>query len=117
MPYGRSPIGSLMVGANNRFMIIVLRSDLPIFASNNRMTGTPDENKAVMQGMIANFGSCAIDEATAVLTVKIEGCSFPNFSGGTQTRILSFAGDDMMYVNPTPSNGGGAAKVSWKRVK
>jgi hypothetical protein len=46
-----------MVDANGRFMITVVRSDLPNFASNNRMRGTPDENNSVVQGSIAYYGT------------------------------------------------------------
>jgi hypothetical protein len=52
-----------------------------------------------------------------VLTVRVEGSTFPNFDSGTQTRILSFNSDDeVTYFNPTPSMGG-SAKVTYKRVK
>jgi hypothetical protein len=112
-PYGANPKGSMMVDANGRFMITVVRSDLPQFASNNRMTATPDEATAVVQGSIAYYGSYSIDEATHVITVNVEGSTFPNFTGGTQTRILSFNGDDeVTYLNPTPSHGGAPAKVT-----
>ena len=115
LPYGPNPKGTMMVDANGRFSITVVRSDLPKFASNNRMTGTPDENKAVIQGCIAYFGTYRIDEATHVITVHVEGSTFPNFAGGTQTRILSFRGDDeVTYLNPTPSMGG-TAKVTYRR--
>src|SRR5262245_23462536 len=75
LPYGPSPKGTMMADANGRFSITVLRSDLPKFASNNRMSGTPEENKAIVQGSIAYFGTYSIDEATHVLTVNIEGSS------------------------------------------
>ena len=117
-PYGANPKGSMMVDANGRFMITVVRSDLPQFASNNRMTATPDEATAVVQGSIAYYGSYSIDEATQVITVNVEGSTFPNFTGGTQTRILSFNGDDeVTYLNPTPSHGGAPAKVTYRRAK
>src|SRR5262245_2250855 len=117
-PFGANPKGSMMVDANGRFMITVVRSDLPSFASNNRMTGTPDEVTAVVQGSIAYYGSYTIDEPTRVITVNVEGSTFPNFMGGTQTRILSFNGDDeVTYLNPTPSHGGAPAKVTYKRAK
>ena len=107
----------MMVDANGRFSITVVRSDLPKFASNNRMTGTAEENKAIVQGVIAYFGIYDIDESTHVLTVHIEGSTFPNFDCGTQTRILSFRGDDeVTYFNPTPSMGG-TAKVTYRRAK
>jgi hypothetical protein len=118
LPYGPDPKGSMMVDANGRFMIMVVRSDLPNFASNNRMRGTPDENNSIVQGSIAYYGSYSIDEATRVITVNVEGSTFPNFTGGTQTRILSFNGDDeVTYLNPTPSHGGAPAKVTYKRAK
>jgi hypothetical protein len=117
LPYGPSPKGSMMVDANGRFMITVVRSDLPNFASNNRMRGTPDENNSVVQGSIAYYGTYTIDEATRVITVNVEGSTFPNFIGGTQTRILSFDGDEVTYLNPTPSHGGAPAKVTYRRAK
>jgi hypothetical protein len=116
-PYGPGPKGTMMVDANGRFSITVVRSDLPRFASNNRMTGTPEENTAIVQGCIAYFGTYSIDEATHVITVNVEGSTFPNFDGGTQTRILSFDGDEVTYLNPTPSMGGGIAKVTYRRAK
>src|SRR5262245_25622245 len=115
LPYGPNPQGTMMVDPNGRFSITVVRSDLLKFASNNRMSGTTDENKAIVQGSIAYFGTYSIDEATHVLTVKIEGSTFPNFTGGTQTRILSFDGDQVTYFNPTPSMGG-SAKVTYRRA-
>src|SRR5262249_52921942 len=36
---------------------LAVRSDLPKFASNNRDMGTPEENKAVVQGSITYFGT------------------------------------------------------------
>jgi hypothetical protein len=117
LPYGPNPKGTMMVDANGRFSITVVRSDLPKFASGNRMRGTPDENKAVVQGCIAYFGTYTIDESTHVLTVNVEGSTFPNFDRGTQTRILSFNGDDeVTYFNPTPSMGG-TAEATYKRAK
>jgi hypothetical protein len=86
------------------------------FSSNNRMSGTPEENQAIVEGSIAYFGTYSIDEATHVLTVNVEGSTFPNFTSGTQTRILSFNGDEVTYFNPTPSMGG-SAKVTYRRAK
>jgi len=116
LPYGPNPKGSMMVDADGRFSIIVLRSDLPCLASGNRMTGSADENGAIVQGSIAYYGTYTIDEATLVITVSIEGSTFPNFTGGTQTRILSFSGDELTYLNPTPSHGGAVAKVTYRRA-
>jgi Lipocalin-like domain len=116
LPYGPDPKGTMMVDADGRFSITVVRSDLPKFASNNRMRGTPEENKAIVRGVISYFGTYSIDEATHVLTVNVEGSTFPNFIDGTQTRILSFGDDEVTYFNPTPSMGG-SAKVTYRRAR
>ncbi|HEY7246339.1 MAG TPA: lipocalin-like domain-containing protein [Xanthobacteraceae bacterium] len=117
LPYGPDPKGAMMVDDNGRFSITVVRSDLPKFASGNRMTGTPEENKAVVQGCIAYFGAYSRDEETHVLTVHVEGSTFPNFDCGTQIRILSFNGDDeVTYFNPTLSMGG-SARAIYRRAK
>src|SRR5437016_7328690 len=70
LPYGPNPKGTMMVDANDRFSITAVRADLPKFASNNRMTGTPEENKAIVQGIIAYFGTYTVDESTHVLKVN-----------------------------------------------
>ena len=51
--YGPNPQGQMTFDPNGRISFIVTRSDLPKFASNNRQAGTPEENKAVVQGSLA----------------------------------------------------------------
>src|SRR5260221_1711932 len=58
--YGPNPQGETMFDPNGRISFIVTRSDLPKFASNNRQTGTPEENKAVVQGSLAYFGTYSV---------------------------------------------------------
>jgi Lipocalin-like domain len=55
--------------ANGRFSIQLVRSDLPKFASNNRDTGTAEENKAIVQGSITYFGNYSVNEGSGVLTL------------------------------------------------
>jgi hypothetical protein len=54
--YGPNPQGQATYDANGCLSVIVTRSDLPKFASNNREAGTPEENKAIVQGSLAYFG-------------------------------------------------------------
>src|SRR5512140_3627726 len=61
-PFGANPKGIVVYDANGHFVLVLQRATLPRFASNNRLAGTPDENKAIVQGSIAYFGKYAIDE-------------------------------------------------------
>jgi hypothetical protein len=101
----------------NRFTIQLVRSDLPKFASNNRDNGTPDENKAIVQGSITYFGTYSVNDADGVLTLHIERSSFPNWNGTDQKRVISsLSGEEMKYTNPSASVGG-TAELAWRRIK
>ena len=117
-PFGPTPNGMLMVDAGGHLSLTTLRSDLPKFQSNNRITGTADENKAIVQGSIAYFGTYVIDEATHEITITIKGSTFPNFDGTIQKRLLSFRGDDeFTFTVPNPSGGGPTTTVVFRRTK
>jgi hypothetical protein len=115
--YGANPQGQLIFDPNGRFTTIFLRSDVPKFASGNRETGTPEENKAAVQGGIAYFGTYSVSETDKIITYHLEGSTFPNWRGVDQKRIFKLSGDDFSYTNPTSSTGSGNVYVVWKRAK
>jgi len=101
---------------NGHFSLQLVLSDLPKFASDNRAKGTPEENKAVVQGSIAYFGTYSL-EPDGTLMLHIERCTFPNWNGTDLNRpIISLTGDELKYTNPAASVGG-ATELDWKRVK
>jgi hypothetical protein len=82
------------------------------------LTGTPEENKETVLGSIAYFGTYSVSETDSTLvTLHIEGSSFPNWEGAEQKRILTVDGDEMKFVNPTISTGAGTARLVWKRAE
>jgi Lipocalin-like domain len=46
-PFGSDPKGMVVYDAGGRFVLLLQRVILPKFVSNNRMAGTPEENKEV----------------------------------------------------------------------
>jgi len=80
-PFGPGPKGSVILTNNGRFALIITRADLPKFASNVRTTGTAEENKAVVQGSIAYFGTYTANDAGKTLVLRDEGGTFPNWTG------------------------------------
>ena len=116
--WGPNPKGMLVFDGNGRYSLIIVRSDLPKFASSKGDQGTADENKAVMQGMVAHFGTYSVNEADKTITTSVEGSWFPNLSGMGQKRIIaSLTADELKYTNPTAVAGVGLAEAVWKRVK
>ena len=114
-PFGADPKGSLIFGADGRYVAMIARAGLPKFAGDNRLAGTPEEYKAIVNGAIAHFGSYVADEMT--ITFRISTSTYPNWDGTEQKRPFKLAGDTLSYTVGDASVGGGAATLTWKRAK
>ena len=113
-PNGPNPKALLMFDDKGRYVSLIVRSDLSKFASGNRMTGTPEENKAVVQGTNAHFGTYVVEGDKLVL--HIESATFPNSTGTEQRRPFTLNGDELKVIVPVAS-GGGTSTLVWKRAK
>jgi hypothetical protein len=116
-PFGSNPKGLMVVGSDGHFSRLLSRSDLPKFASNNRAMGTPEENKAVVQGSIAYFGTISCNAADKGCTFHLEASTFPNWAGVDQNRLFTLVGDELREVNSASSTQTGKAVIVWKRVR
>ena len=114
--FGPNAKGVLMFDANGHYTITFIGSNLPKFASNNRASGTPDENKAVVGSSLAHFGTYVVNEADKSLTYRIESATFPNWNNTDQKRSFVMTGDELKYTVPAGSAGATGA-VTWKRAK
>jgi hypothetical protein len=114
--FGPNPKGILTFDANGRYSLLLMKPDLPKYASNNRNQGTPEEYKATVQGNISYFGTYSVNGPDLIL--RVENSSFPNWNGTEQKRTnLTLTGDELKYTNTAPSVGGPAAVLVWKRAK
>ena len=114
LPFGPNPNGIVIFEPNGHYALQIIRSGLPKFASNNRTQGTPDENKAVVQGLLSHFGTYSVSDGNVVF--HIESSSYPNWSGTESKRPFTMAGDELKWKT-TPASGGGVAELVWKRAK
>jgi Lipocalin-like domain len=115
--FGPTPKGLLMLDSAGYFIILNGRSDLPKIASGTRISGTPEENKAIVQGSIGLYGTYTVDAANKTLTFKIDYSTFPNWNGDVQKRPFSLSGDKLTWTVPAASTGRGAAHLVWQRAK
>jgi hypothetical protein len=113
--WGPNPKGILILDAHGHYVAVGVRADLPKFASNNRTTGTPEENKAIVQGSVTHFGTFAVNAADKTLTFKIATSTFPNWDGIEQKRAFTVTGDELKIT--APGSGGGTLTAVWKRAK
>ena len=116
-PFGDKARGSMILTPDGHFSMFFMRASLPKFASNNRMTGTAEENQAVVQGSLAFYGTYAVaSDKEQTVNLHIEGDTFPNVDGQDQKRVMTVKGDELRVTNPTTTIGG-VAYVVWKRAK
>ena len=112
--FGANGKGTIIFDSTGHYASVTLNADIPKFASGNRNTGTAEENKAVVQGSLAHFGTYTV--ADKVITLKVEGSTWPAWAGTEQKRtIISFTGDEIKWT--LPASIGGTGEVGWKRVK
>jgi hypothetical protein len=104
--WGPNPKGIFIFDANGHFAQFITRSDIPKFAAATVDKGTAEENKAVLAGFIAGFGTYTVNEADKMLITRVEGNVFPNLVGSDQKRIIvSLTADELKYTNPATSLG------------
>jgi len=117
-PFGPGAKGMLYFDDAGRFATQVMAARRPPFASNNRMIGTTEENKAVSQGVVAYFGTFTVDAASHVVTLHIEQSSFPNWNGTDQQRRFTFMDDELRYTAASSTaNPAESAELVWKRAR
>jgi hypothetical protein len=112
--FGPNPRGLLVFTADGRYSLILARTTLPKFTSNNRNTGTPSENQTIVAGSLAHFGKYTADDKK--FTFQVETCTFPNWDGTTQERPYTVTSEELKYSTAAAS-GGGRAELVWRRVK
>jgi hypothetical protein len=107
--------------ADGHYFVSNMRDSVQKFASNDRLKGTPAEIKAAYEGGLTQFGNYTLNEGDKSLTLRIEGSTFPNWTGTTQKRtITALTNDDLVWTNTgsaAPSLGGNRTDLVWRRMK
>ena len=89
------------------FSINIVRPGRPKFASNNRATGTLEENKETVVGNISTFGDYMVNSDGSI-NLEIVGSSFPNWDDTKQKHLVEIKDDEMKWTDPKASTGGSA---------
>lgn len=112
--FGPNGTGQLIFGPDGRFVVVNINPDTPKFASNNRSMGTAEENKAAVLGSVGLFGTYTFDGK--VVTMKVEGSTYPNWTGTEQKRnVTSLTADELKWT--LAGSLGGTSELVFKRLK
>jgi len=113
--FGDNPKGMLMFTSDGHYSSVNTRGDLPVFTSGNRMQGTADENKAIVHGSIAHYGTYKVSADGKKLMLTPESGTWPAWNGNEQTRGLDIKGDELTYT--VNASIGGTGELVYRRVK
>ena len=116
LPFGDHPKGQIIFTADGHFSQVHVSGGLPKIAGNNRLNGTDADNRAIVQGTLAFFGTYSVDEAKKTVTFNIASSTYPNAEGTSQVRTIDkLTGDEFVNTNPGAARDGPARAANFYR--
>jgi hypothetical protein len=109
----KAPTGFLTYTAEGRMIVIVGRSDRKPL-SGNRVTSSADERAEAFSTILAYAGRYSVEPGKVIH--HIEACTYPNWIGSHQVRLMKLHGDRLTLVSQTALDGG-TADLVWQRMK
>ena len=113
--YGEQPKGRLIVDAQGRYSLQILKSERLRFAADSKADGNADEFRSAVMGSSTHYGTLTIDGKAGQLVFSIEGASFPNWEGTVQRRQYTLEGKELRYQVPPRADGSIPLSV-WRRL-
>ena len=110
-----SPNGILIFDASGRYASVIAARGRPKFSTANRSEAKAEEFKAAALGLVANFGTWAVNEADKTLTGHFDGALFPNVEGTDVKSTVSLAGDELKLIRQSPAPSG--SESVYRRAK
>ena len=113
-PFGNNPEGRLIFERSGRVICVIIGTDRPKFALGDRLSGTPEENKAAVQSTQAFYGTYKVNEDDRTVIFHVDRSSFPNWDGTEQVSTMTITGDTLDQAKRGPRGSWGYAV--WKRI-
>ena len=78
--FGAHPDGLMIFTDDLHFTEAVTRTDLPLVASGDRLSATPEENRALARGTLGSYGTYTLGDDGSLAGQQILGSTFPDWS-------------------------------------
>ena len=108
--------GMLILDPSGLFTQVLIRGDIPPFASANREMPTPEEGLALSRGSLTFFGRYSIDEAEQMLVFHLQRSSYPNWNGMDQARRITLVTADELRIVAAAATVGARGEQIWRRA-
>ena len=117
-PYGSPPTGQLIYDALGSMAVQILRAQRADFAARDKSRGSAEEIRDAFTSYEAYFGTYEVDEEQGIVTHRLNGALFPNWTGSEQRRYFQFSGGQLTLSTPAMPYGGAtlSAALVWERL-
>jgi hypothetical protein len=112
-PWGRHPIGSIVVAAGSCY-VQIMSGDVPSFSAGATSVGE-QMRAALLSSYIAYAGPCTVDDAEGSVTLKVEAAWRPDYVGTEQKRFFRFENGTMLF-GPAPNSIRAGAETLTRRL-
>ncbi len=115
--YGSNPKGILIFTEDFYFTDVIVNPDIPKFKSNDRLSGTPEENKAAIAGTLGVYGTYKVDSEGDFLNEHIIACTFPNWNDIYRDRsLITETVDGDKLTEELKLDDGTEIEILWQKV-
>jgi len=117
-PMGQGVQGILMYDASGWMSLQIFDPERPQFATNDWMSGTPEEAKAALDGLMAYYGTWELNDKKGTVVHHIVGSSFPNWCGIDREQFFELKANRLTLMTlPTMLSGEQVVgQLSWERI-
>ena len=111
---GERPDSQLVFGYDGRYTLVAVRSNLPKLAAEDDLSATTEENRQIVQGSIAHFGTYKVDLSAHTIEFRTRKGTSSNWDGEVQTKSFVIQNDRLTYIT-LGSFGYGVSRAVWQR--
>jgi hypothetical protein len=118
MPLGADAYGRIMYDGKGNMAVVMAASHRKHLDAPDKVRMSPLDKAEAFDTFEAYFGRYHVDAARGVVTHKIDGALFPNWSGIEQKRFFTLGADRLELRTPPIPYGGVTATVvvAWERI-
>ena len=113
-PFGAVPQGRMIFDRDGNVTCVIIGGDRRKFALGDRLSGTPEENRAAVQSTQAFYGRYRVGDDNRTVVFDVDRSSFANWDGTSQPSVMTIDGGILNQTKPGPRASWGYAV--WERV-
>jgi hypothetical protein len=119
--YGKHPVGLLYYDEAGNMSVHIMKSGRRHCSSDTKFGASEIEMKAAYEGYEAYFSRYTIDTEQQIITHRVVGSLFPNWTGSVQHRHYAFDHDHRVVLSTAPIGSeplnGPIVELVWERTQ